>query len=54
MARATLTNQLARVAPATYVRLTRQTGRGAAAEESPRDIEDLACLGFWTVFRRHS
>jgi hypothetical protein len=36
--RATLTNQLARFAPQAYVRLTGQTGRGAAAEEGPADI----------------
>ena len=38
IARAVATNQLARFAPAAYVRLTGQTGRGAAAEESPGDI----------------
>jgi SAM-dependent methyltransferase len=38
VARAMATNQLARFAPAAYVRLTGQTGRGAAAEESPGDI----------------
>ena len=37
IARAVATNQLARVAPATYVRLTGQTGRGAE-EESAGDI----------------
>lgn len=36
--RAMATNQLARVAPAAYVRLTGQTGRGSAAEEGPGDI----------------
>lgn len=36
--RAAATNQLARFAPAAYVRLTGQTGRGAAAEEGPADI----------------
>lgn len=36
--RAIATNQLARVAPTTYVRLTGQTGRGAAAEEGAQDI----------------
>lgn len=36
--RAMATNQLARFAPVAYVRLTGQTGRGAAAEESPGDI----------------
>lgn len=36
--RAVATNQLARVAPGLYVRLTRQTGRGAAAEEGASDI----------------
>lgn len=36
--RAVLTNQLARFAPGLYVRLTGQTGRGAAAEEAPQDI----------------
>lgn len=38
VARALATNQLARFAPGAYVRLTGQTGRGAAAEESPDDI----------------
>lgn len=38
IARAVATNQLARFAPAAYVRLTGQTGRGDAAEESPGDI----------------
>jgi SAM-dependent methyltransferase len=38
VARAIATNQLARFAPGAYVRLTGQTGRGAAAEESPGDI----------------
>lgn len=36
--RAMVTNQLARFTPALYVRLTGQTGRGAAAEEGPQDI----------------
>lgn len=36
--RAIATNQLARFAPGLYVRLTGQTGRGAAAEEAPDDI----------------
>lgn len=36
--RAVATNQLALLAPALYVRLTGQTGRGAAAEEGPADI----------------
>lgn len=38
IARAVLTNQLARYAPAIYVRLTGQTGRGSAAEEGVGDI----------------
>ena len=38
VARAMLTNQLARHAPAAYVRLTGQTGRGAAAEEGASDV----------------
>lgn len=38
VARAAATNQLARFAPGAYVRLTGQTGRGAAAEESSGDI----------------
>lgn len=38
IARAAATNQLARFAPAAYVRLTGQTGRGDAAEESAGDI----------------
>lgn len=36
--RAVLTNQIARIAPDLYVRLTGQTGRGAAAEEAPSDV----------------
>ncbi len=36
--RAAASNQLARFAPGLYVRLTGQTGRGAAAEEAPADI----------------
>ena len=38
VARAMITNQLARFAPGAYVRLTGQTGRGAAGEESFGDI----------------
>lgn len=38
IARAVATNQLARFAPSAYVRLTGQTGRGAAAEEGASDI----------------
>lgn len=38
VARAVLTNQLAHFAPAAYVRLTGQTGRGAAGEETSGDI----------------
>jgi SAM-dependent methyltransferase len=46
MVRAATTNQLARVAPVAYLRLTQQTGRGAAAEESPQDITRyfLSCV----------
>ena len=40
IARAVVTNQVARWSPATYLRLTGQTGRGAAAEETPGDIAD--------------
>ncbi|HOM13369.1 MAG TPA: methyltransferase domain-containing protein [Rubrivivax sp.] len=36
--RAVATNQLARFAPGVYVRVTGQTGRGAAAEEGAADI----------------
>lgn len=36
--RATATNMLAGIAPALYVRLTGQTGRGDSSLESPRDI----------------
>lgn len=36
--RAVATNQLARLAPELYVRLTGQTGRGVPAEESPADV----------------
>jgi hypothetical protein len=38
IARAVATNQVARVAPAVYLRLTQQTGRGSAAAESPQTI----------------
>jgi len=38
IARAAATNQLARFAPAAYVRLTGQTGRGDAEQESAGDI----------------
>lgn len=38
VARAVATNQLARFSPAMYVRLTGQTGRGAADEERPGDV----------------
>lgn len=37
-ARAIATNQLARIAPALYIRLTGQTGRGASEAETPEDI----------------
>jgi SAM-dependent methyltransferase len=36
--RAIVSNQLARFAPGLYVRMTGQTGRGAATEEEPADI----------------
>ena len=36
--RAVASNQVARFAPGLYVRITGQTGRGAAAEEAPADI----------------
>jgi SAM-dependent methyltransferase len=44
--RAVASNQLARFAPGLYVRLTGQTGRGAAAEETPADIAQyfLECV----------
>lgn len=44
--RAVASNQLARFAPATYIRLTGQTGRGAAAEEGAGDIAQYfrACV----------
>jgi len=38
LARAMATNQIARHAPSLYVRLTRQTGRGAASAETPSGI----------------
>lgn len=38
VARAVVTNQLARYAPGAYVRLTGQTGRGEAGTEEPQDI----------------
>lgn len=37
-ARAIMTNQVARYAPSLYVRLTRQTGRGARDSETPEQI----------------
>lgn len=43
IARAVASNQLARVAPAAYVRLTGQTGRGAKEEESSSDIAAYFC-----------
>jgi hypothetical protein len=46
VARAVATNQVARFAPAAYVRLTGQTGRGDAAEETVDGIADyfLRCV----------
>lgn len=38
IARAVATNQLARFAPSLYVRVTRQTGRGARESETPAEI----------------
>jgi SAM-dependent methyltransferase len=38
--RAVATNQVARVAPAHYLRLTRQTGRGSPAAESPLQVAE--------------
>jgi hypothetical protein len=38
IARAVATNQFARLAPRTYIRLTRQTGRGTGDSETPADI----------------
>lgn len=38
VARAVATNQVARLAPTAYLRLTGQTGRGDGAAESPEDI----------------
>ena len=38
VARAVATNQVARLAPTAYLRLTGQTGRGNGASESPEDI----------------
>lgn len=38
VARAVATNQVARLAPTAYLRLTGQTGRGDGARESPEDI----------------
>lgn len=38
VARAVATNQVARLAPGLYVRLTGQTGRGDSDQESPEDI----------------
>lgn len=52
VARAVATNQLARLAPAAYVRLTGQTGRGAAAEESSGDIAQYFRSCFDAYFER--
>lgn len=51
-AKAMLSNQLAWIAPSAYVRLTRQTGRGEGAEETPEQVADyfLACF---EDYRRH-
>jgi SAM-dependent methyltransferase len=38
IARAIATNQLARVAPAAYLRLTGQTGRGSGSQESQEEV----------------
>ena len=38
VARAVATNQVARLAPTAYLRMTGQTGRGNSASESPEDI----------------
>ena len=38
IARAVATNQVARVAPSAYVRMTRQTGRGDGDRESPAEV----------------
>lgn len=51
IARATATNQLARFAPAAYVRLTGQTGRGAE-EESASDIAGYFRSSFDAYFER--
>lgn len=44
--KAIASNQLARFAPALYVKLTKQTGRGDAVSETPQDIADyfFRCL----------
>lgn len=44
--RAWSTNQVARFAPAAYLRLTRQTGRGTRVEETPHSVAEyfLSCF----------
>lgn len=49
--KAVLSNQLAWIAPAAYVRLTRQTGRGEGAQESVEQIADYF-LGCFDDYRR--
>lgn len=52
VARAVATNQVARFAPGTYLRLTAQTGRGDGDQESPADIAAYfrRCIEDYLVF----
>jgi len=52
VARAVATNQMARLAPTAYLRLTGQTGRGDGASESPEDIAAYfrQCVADYLVF----
>lgn len=52
VARAVATNQVARLAPTAYLRMTGQTGRGDGAAESPEDIAAYfrQCVDDYLVF----
>lgn len=54
VARAVATNQVARLAPRAYLRLTGQTGRGDSDEESPEDIAAYfrRCVDDYLAFAR--
>ena len=52
VARAVATNQVARLAPTAYLRMTGQTGRGDGASESPEDIASYftQCVADYLAF----